>query len=150
MVVEAEGGVEVARGLVPVQDREVEAGAACALQLSGQVQDQGPADPAPARAGADVELLEVDPALALPGAVVGEVERHSQDPLGGLGFAGEVHREQGPLSEAVSQEVLAGRQDGLGLALELGQLVDQGQDRVDVLGSGPANRDAHALGSRSS
>ncbi len=128
--------VEVDGVGVPVEDVPLEAGAAFDDGYASDLSEEGFADAFAAVYGIDEEIFEVNAVVALPGGVVVEVEGEAGG--GALPF-GDENVEAGDGTEAVAVEVRSGGEDGLGLALVDGELVDEGEDGGDVFGGREAD-----------
>ena len=92
--------------------------------------------PWPRRVGGDVEVFEADAVVAAPGGVAGEVEGEAG---GGAVVVGDEGGEAGVGSPAVAEEVGFGGDDGVGLALVVGEFADEAEDGGDVGGRGGAD-----------
>ncbi len=122
--------------LVPVEYVPLEAGAAFDDGDAGNLGEEGFADAFAAKGWVDEEVFEVDAVMALPGGVVVEVEGEA----GGLSEpVGEEDVEAGDGAEAVAVEVGGGGEDGFGLTLVDGELVNEAKDGGDVASGGEAD-----------
>ncbi len=90
--------------------------------MEASVGDEGPADPAGAGLGPDVEILQVDAVAAGPGGEVEEPDGHADDPPFLLGHVGE---HGWGMAEEGDPELLGLDLHRIGRPLVLGQVADQ-------------------------
>jgi hypothetical protein len=135
--------VEVYGRLVPDENVPFEPRAALGYGNLGEVLQESFANSLPSKCWCDVEIFEADAVVAAPGAVTGEEEGESG---GGAITLGHDAAEARGGAEAVAQEVGFGGEDGVGLALIEGQLMDEGEDLGDVGGGGWADSQGHFMG----
>src|SRR5882757_4736261 len=135
--------VEVDGGLVPVEDAPFEARATLGDSNGGDARKQRFANALAAKDRTDEEVFEIDARVASPGGVAVEVEGKA---CGCAVVLGHEAMETAGLGEAVAVKVGLGGEDGVGLALILGQLADEGENLGDVVRSGGADIEfGHAL-----
>ena len=129
-------------GLIPLEDIPLEAGAALIYGDAGEAREEGFADAMAAEGRGDVEVLKADAVVAAPGGVGGEVE-------GEAGWSavvfGDDGGEAGGRSPTIAEEVGFSGDDGVWLALEVGELTNEAEDGGDVEGRGGAD-DERGLG----
>src|SRR5665213_143436 len=128
-----DGPVEAERGLVPIQHRPVDPGAALRPSLAGQRGQERGAHAAAAGLRSHVEVLEVDAEPARPRREIAEVDGHAEHGPVVVGHVGEDHGGLG--EQGLGEQVLVDLH-GVRLTLVGGQVADEADQRRDVVASG--------------
>lgn len=129
----ADAFVEGDGGRVPGKDVPLQARAAFGNGDLGKVLQQGAADSLPSVGGSHEDIFQAEAVMAAPGTVAGEEEGEAGRSLIQLSDHAAKAWDR---AEAVAQQVGFGGEDGVRFALIQGELANEAQDRVDVLGGG--------------